>query len=386
MHSVARGGGRPLDTFNIPPSILSKLVSAGFQRASDLSDLQPSDIASEAGITVQEALSILNQVNEKPAKVLGAKRTALELLATEDAPGILTFVREIDEMLGMGVAMGKITEFCGAPGLGKTQLGIQLAVDVHLPPSLDGPFGHCIYIDTEGSFMPQRVAEIAKGFVDKVQSLYEVHKDGMDAAERQRVESITVESILNSIYYFRVHNYVEQIALVHVLRERIQNELKQVKLIVIDSIAFHFRRNFEDYAMRTRLLGNMSQTLIELAKDFNLAVVLMNQVTTKFGQGKVAELVPALGETWGHSSTNRIMLYEKNGTRFARLLKSPNRKKAEVPFQITEQGVRSVDYIPDVPNHEGEEEQEEQGEDHDHHHHDHQHHHHHHHHHHDEDD
>ena len=49
--------------------------------------------------------------------------SALELLQREQAEGsIVTFCAAIDEMLGGGVALGKLTEFCGAPGLGKTQL------------------------------------------------------------------------------------------------------------------------------------------------------------------------------------------------------------------------------------------------------------------------
>jgi RAD51-like protein 2 len=165
---------------------------------------------------------------------------------------------------------------------------------------------------------------------------------------------MSMENILSTIYYFRVHNFVEQIALVACLRDRIMKELTQVKLIVVDSIAFHFRRHFEDFSVRTRLLGNMAQTLISIAKEFNLAIVLMNQVTTKMERGKKAELVPALGETWGHSATNRIMLSEHRGTRFARLLKSPSMAKAEVSYAINEKGLASAP----IYNNEGDDEEE----------------------------
>jgi RecA/RadA recombinase len=37
-----------------------------------------------------------------------------------------------------GVARGCVTEFCGAPGIGKTQLGMQLAVSVQIPAVLGG--------------------------------------------------------------------------------------------------------------------------------------------------------------------------------------------------------------------------------------------------------
>jgi RAD51-like protein 2 len=42
------------------------------------------------------------------------------------------------------------TEFCGVPGVGKTQLGIQLCVDVQLPECYSGAAGEAVYIDTEG--------------------------------------------------------------------------------------------------------------------------------------------------------------------------------------------------------------------------------------------
>jgi RecA/RadA recombinase len=37
-----------------------------------------------------------------------------------------------------GVARGCVTEFCGAPGIGKTQLGMQVAVSVQIPAVLGG--------------------------------------------------------------------------------------------------------------------------------------------------------------------------------------------------------------------------------------------------------
>ena len=50
--------------------------------------------------------------------------TALDLLEKEKNQGsIVTFCEELDEMLGGGVPVGKITELCGVPGVGKTQIG-----------------------------------------------------------------------------------------------------------------------------------------------------------------------------------------------------------------------------------------------------------------------
>lgn len=45
---------------------------------------------------------------------------------------IITFCKEIDMMLGGGIKAGEIIEICGVPGIGKTQFGIQLAVDAQV--------------------------------------------------------------------------------------------------------------------------------------------------------------------------------------------------------------------------------------------------------------
>jgi len=83
----------------------------------------------------------------------------------------------------------------------------------------------------------------------------------------------------------------------------------------------------------------MAQNLMAVAERFNLAIVLMNQMTTKV-QDNDSTLVPALGESWGHSCTNRVILYWKDGQRYAHLYKSPMMKADTAPYQVTSDGVR----------------------------------------------
>ena len=40
----------------------------------------------------------------------------------------------------------------------------------------------------------------------------------------------------------------------------------------MDSIAFHFRHDFEDLALRTRLLNGLAQSFIKMAYEKQLAV------------------------------------------------------------------------------------------------------------------
>lgn len=69
-------------------------------------------------------------------------------------------------------------------------------------------------------------------------------------------------------------------------------------------------------------------------------VVLMNQVTLKV-TGDTSKLVPALGESWSHACTNRVILFWDDAQRFCHLYKSPSLKAATAPFCITAQGIRS---------------------------------------------
>lgn len=49
-------------------------------------------------------------------------KSALELLQSEQELGtIVTFSSQVDSILGGGIPLRKITEICGAPGVGKTQ-------------------------------------------------------------------------------------------------------------------------------------------------------------------------------------------------------------------------------------------------------------------------
>ncbi|CCW71445.1 unnamed protein product [Phytomonas sp. Hart1] len=83
-------------------------------------------------------------------------------------PHVTTFSARLDALLGGGVAVGSLTELSGAPGAGKTQLLLQLAVGCALPAAVGGLGGRCLWIDTEGSFVRDRLGEVALAAVAAV--------------------------------------------------------------------------------------------------------------------------------------------------------------------------------------------------------------------------
>jgi RAD51-like protein 2 len=291
---------------------------------------------------------------------------------------VITFCRQIDVMLGGGVPVGQITEFCGVPGVGKTQLGIQLALNVQIPEVFNGLGGEAVYIDTEGSFVVERVAEMAAELSNHLHKLARgqaAKNKSQDAIVNQisAAQSMTRDRFLEGIQIFRVHDQTETIATINHLAAYLKLHTK-IRLVVIDSIAFHFRQDLTDTTARSRMLSSVAQTLNQLAYDHNLAVVVVNHVTTRFersmsaggrtssgGAGTEGEyldgeiaagsvavsgvqrLVPALGEQWSHCITNRVMLHWHQGReRRASLVKSPSMPFASVPYCVCERGIRDV--------------------------------------------
>ncbi|KAM3872249.1 DNA repair protein RAD51 homolog 3 [Diretmus argenteus] len=344
---------RPVSSFPLAPAVKVKLARAGFQFAADLLELKPVQLSKEAGLSQQEAVEVLQAVRSKgggggggggveaaAARGGGAEGggplTALELLQQEEElRSIVTFSSALDEALGGGFPVGKTTEICGAPGVGKTQLCLQLAVDVQIPECFGGGGGQAVFVDTEGSFMVQRAADLAAAAVQHCSLLAE------DAEQRAAMTTFTVENVLSNLFLVRCHDYVELLAEVYLLPDFLSQHPK-VRLLVIDSIAFPFRQHFDELSQRTRLLNGLAQQLITMATNHKVAVVMTNQMTTKVWSGQ-SQLVPALGESWGHAATQRLILHWSGGLRLASIFKSPGNMDRTVPYQITGDGFRDAD-------------------------------------------
>ncbi|XP_062870282.1 DNA repair protein RAD51 homolog 3 isoform X2 [Trichomycterus rosablanca] len=298
---------RTVSSSPLAPSVKVKLLHAGFHTGADLQDVEPHQLCRDAGISQKDAEEVLQTFLNDP-RHLGCEKaaveglTALDLLQQEQSRGsIVTFCSELDAALGGGVAVGRSTEICGVPGIGKTQLCLQLAVDVQIPACFGGLGGKALFIDTEGSFVVQRVVDMAEAAVEHCALLAE------DEEQRRALEDFTLEKILSGVFLVRCRDYVDLLAEVYLLPDFLKKH-PEVQLVVIDSIAFPFRHDFEDLSQRTRLLNGFSQQLIQLAAQRSIAVVLTNQMTTKIADGQ-SKLVPALGESWGHAATHRLLLH-----------------------------------------------------------------------------
>merc|ERR1719487_1647042 len=71
---------------------------------------------------------------------------------------------QLDGLLTGGVETGQITEVFGEFRCGKTQLCHTLCVTCQLPIDKGGAESKALYIDTEGTFRPERLKSIAERY------------------------------------------------------------------------------------------------------------------------------------------------------------------------------------------------------------------------------
>ncbi|KAM9455376.1 DNA repair protein RAD51 homolog 3 isoform 2-T2 [Clarias gariepinus] len=329
---------RTVSSSPLAPSVKVKLITAGFHTAADLTDVQPLQLC-KAGISQEDADEVLRTLRDEASPLhQGAavqSVTALDLLHQEEARGnIVTFCSELDSVLGGGVPVGRTMEICGVPGIGKTQLCVQLAVDVQIPVCFGGLGGEAVFIDTEGGFVVQRLVAVAKAAVEHCVALAE------DEEQRKALESFTVEKILSGVFLVRCQDHVELLAELHLLHDFLRKR-PQVRLVVIDSVASPFRHCLEDLSHRTRLLTGLALRLARISAQHTATVVLTNQMTTRVWSGQ-SRLVPALGEIWGHTASQRLILHWEGTQRFASLYKSSSHRDASASYLITAEGFRDV--------------------------------------------
>jgi DNA repair protein RAD51 len=82
----------------------------------------------------------------------------------QDIIFLTTGCKDLDRILGGGIETGSITELFGEFRTGKTQICHTLCVTCQLSIDKGGGEGRALYIDTEGTFRPERMVAVADRF------------------------------------------------------------------------------------------------------------------------------------------------------------------------------------------------------------------------------
>ncbi len=305
------------DLPGIGPAVSAKLEAAGIYDLMSLAVMSPSDLGETAGVgdavarkAIQAARKMLD-LGFTDALEFAEKRKSIHYITTGS--------KNLDELLGgRGVESRAVTEAFGAFGSGKTQLGLSLAVNVQLPIENGGANGKCVFIDTEGTFRPNRIKQMAE-------------KIGANP-----------EKVLKNILVARAFNSDHQMLLLEKVNELIKNG-EPIRLMIIDSLTAHFRAEFAgrgQLADRQQKLNRYMHDLMKLAETNNLAVYVTNQVMANPAQMFGDPTTAIGGHIVGHASTYRIYLRRgKKSSRVAKMIDSPNLPDNETVFFVSEKGL-----------------------------------------------
>src|SRR3989344_5473243 len=304
------------DLPGVGPATIEKLEIVGY-----------SDMMSVAVATLGEIVDATGMTQAAAKKLIAAARASLEM-GFESGEEVLkkrelvlklsTGSKSFDALMGGGFETGAITECFGEYGSGKTQIGHILAVNVQK----QFPGSVAVYIDTENTFRPERIEQLAKGV-------------GLDPTE-----------VLKNIKVARAYNSDHQSLLGEKVEDLIKKQGLDVKLVIVDSLTAHFRAEYigmGTLAERQQKINRHMRDLAKIAHMNNICVYVTNQVMARpdmfFGDPTTA----IGGHIVGHASTFRIYLRKgKKGSRVAKLVDSPNLPESECSFYVETSGLKDI--------------------------------------------
>ena len=304
------------DLPGVGPATVEKLEAVGYN-----------DLMSVAVATPGEIIEATGMTNAAVKKIIAAARASLEmgfetgeevLKKRELVLKLSTGSKAFDALVGGGFESAAITECYGEYGSGKTQIGHILAVNCQK----QYPGSTVVYIDTENTFRPERIEQLAKGA-------------GMDFME-----------VLKNIKVAKAFNTDHQMLLGEKVEDLIKKQGLDVKLVIIDSLTAHFRAEYigrGTLAERQQKINRHMRDIAKLAQIYNFCAYVTNQVMARpdmfFGDPTQA----IGGHIVGHASTFRIYLRKgKKGSRVAKLVDSPNLPEGEASFYVETSGLKDI--------------------------------------------
>ncbi len=308
---------------------ISELPGVGEKTVEKMKESGYSDLMSVAASAASELAERLEIGEATASKIIQAARESMDmgfetaekvLKRREEIGKITTGSKALDELLGGGIETQSIVEAHGAFGSAKSQLAFQLAVNVQLPKEEGGLKKNCFFVDTEGTFRPERIIQIARA-------------KGMDE-----------KKVLRGIYVARAYNSDHQVLLVDKLKEEMKK--RNVGLIIVDSVTSQFRSDYAGrgtLAPRQQKLNRHLHVLQKLADVNNAAVYITNQVMSNPGILFGNPTTPIGGHILGHQATFRLYLRKSKGEkRIARLIDSPYLPEGECIFLVNEKGIEDA--------------------------------------------
>ena len=307
-----------LSEHNISQNDITKLIESGYksiesvfyQTSKNLSKILSSQKS-------EKIITICNKILS-----IGIKPSTIFLEQRKKILKITTGSSELDHLLRGGIEANSITEISGEFRSGKTQICHTLSVTCQLPKSEGGGEGKAIYIDTEGTFRPEKLTPIAKRF-------------GLDP-----------KKTIANVFYARAFNSEHQNKLLFQVCALMAES--KFSLLIVDSATALYRTDYNsknELSARQMSLAKFLRNLQKIADEHKIPVVITNQVIATVNENIFGgcDKKPVGGHIMAHACQTRLFL--RKGLKEIRICKiydSPSLPEDEAKFAITEEGIDDV--------------------------------------------
>ncbi|KAI8902745.1 P-loop containing nucleoside triphosphate hydrolase protein [Globomyces pollinis-pini] len=299
------------------------------------------ELAKRSNYSITECQQILNQVSRTIIHPIQSNQLKTDVLSIGDDT--------LNEFFNGGLMVGQVTEIYGESGTGKSSFAMQMSLQCQLPEELGGLDGGALYVSTSGRFSIRRLEQLVKSFAN----LYAIEGDA---------------SFMDQIYIIHIRDLETQN---HILAYQVPVFVQKyhIRLLVIDSITPNFRGLEEggslDIKARSHHIYQTGQLLKQLASQFNMVVLCINEVSANFSnlinigasqfggtlysQDQIdlhESTIPALGLSFSNCIHNRIrfdkIIIGDRSKRTMRMVFSPYCPPSTVLFEVTENGFKGI--------------------------------------------
>ena len=304
----------------VGPVTTRKLTSAGIYTILDVAVRGPGDVADTTGFEMEKAIDLCNKARLKLVEIGKFDKDFVSASEIYDRrqkiERITTGSVNLDDLLIGGIETQAVTEFYGEFGSGKTQICHTLCLTVQQPVEQGGLNGSAVYIDTENTFRPERLRDIAT-------------QRGMDP-----------DKALEGIIVAKAYNSSHQELLVGELGKVLDDS--NIRLVIVDSLMGHYRAEFlgrGTLAIRQHRLNRFMHLLTRTAETRNVAIVITNQVMSAPDSFFGDPTRPVGGHVVAHTSTYRLYLRKSGKNRIAKMKDSPYHPEQDAVFTLNEKGI-----------------------------------------------
>ena len=215
----------------------------------------------------------------------------------------------LDELLGGGIEKGTITQIFGPPSSGKSNIALNLAVNVAKNAK------KVIYIDTEGGISIDRIKQIAQ---------------------------YDFEKVANNIIVFEPTNFLEQNDNLKAIEVWLRKNNDDVDLLVLDSAVALYRVDDMKSSKLNKELGKQMGILAKIARKYDVAVLLTNQIYSAFddeGNNDIRAVGGTILQYW-----SKVIIQLEKGEETNQRIATLRRHRSiaegkQTTFRITSRGI-----------------------------------------------